>query len=104
MVETPMFLVNIRDLTPADALSMLILREEAVEKPLMGPLSRFQGPKAHQGAGAGAGPLPSPVGLVPPSSILDLFDGIRQQIAVPVEACDQVSDVLGVGFIVGLGR
>lgn len=102
MVETPMFLVNIRDLTPADALSMVILREEAVEEPLMGPLSRFQGPKAHKVAGAG--PLPSPVGLVPPSSILDLFDGIRQRIAVPVEACDQVSDVLSVGFIVGLGR
>lgn len=56
MVETPMFLVNIRDLTPADAFSMLILREEAVEEPLMGPLSRFQGPKAHQGAGQGPCP------------------------------------------------
>lgn len=38
MVEAPMFLANIRDLTPADALSMLILRKEAAEEPLMGPL------------------------------------------------------------------
>lgn len=37
MLETAMVLPYIRDLTPADAVSMLILREEALEEPLMGP-------------------------------------------------------------------